>query len=319
MKKFSLIASCLLLTSSLIASEEGNVTKKPMQIMPLAPVHGTSGMVFPKNTFATILKSIFMEKDQAYDGSDKVTDVTRRDIKVQRHNLIFRYGLGSGFDLRFLVPVFQKDLTMYNPMARSGGDFSNSGIGDMRVFLRYQLTSQKEGAWLTSAVDFGLDLPTGDTNDDFYLKNGKKLQNHNPLGMQLGDGSIDPILGLSATKIMKRHRVDASVQYFFNQKGDNDYEKGDQLNYAIGYAYMLHPKIMPNIELNGKYYGKNKLDGSTQDNTGGHEIFITPGLSSHLTKNLKLLVGYSIPIYRDMNDGVLGTKGILTTKLMYKW
>lgn len=319
MKKLSLFASCLLLSSSLMANDMEDAKKKPMMVMPLAPVHGTSGMVFPKDTFVTALKSVFMEKDQAYDGDEKITDMTRRDMKVQRHNLIFRYGLGGGFDLRFLVPIFQKDLTMYNPMAKSEGDFSNSGVGDMRVFLRYQLTSQKKGAWLTSAIDIGLELPTGDTEDDFYLKNGMKLPNHNPLGMQLGDGSVDPILGLSATKIMHRHRIDTSLQYFFNQEGDDDFQKGDQLNYAFGYAFMLHPKFMPNLELNGKYYGKDKLDGVTQDSTGGHEVFITPGFSSHITKNFKLLVGYSIPIYRDMNDGALGTKGIITTKLMYRW
>lgn len=189
----------------------------------------------------------------------------------------------------------------------------------MRVFLRYQITSQKKGDSFFSAIDLGLELPTGDTDEDFYLDNGKKLPNHKPYGMQLGDGSIDPILGLSATKIMKRHRFDASTKYFFNQKGDNDFQKGGQLNYDLGYSFLIHPKIMTSLELNGKYYGKNKENGQTLDNTGGHEIFITPGLTSHITKSLKILAGYSFPIYKDMNKGALGTTSLATLKLVYKW
>lgn len=316
MKKFSLSVACLLLASSLSANQ---AQKKPKMMMPLGPVHSTSGMVMPKNAFTTALKSVFIKKDQAYDGSDKIFDPTRRDMSLQRHNVIVRYGLGGGFDLRFLVPVFDKSLEMFNPRARVGGEFSNSGTGDMRMFLRYQITSQKKGDSFFSAVDLGVELPTGDTNDNFHLKNGRTLPNHNPLGMQLGDGSVDPILGLSATKLMKKHRFDASMMYFFNMKGKNDLKKGDQLNYALSYSYMLHPKFMPVLELNGKYFGKNEIDGVTQDNTGGHEIFVTPGFSSHLTKSLKFLIGYSIPIYHDMNDGALGFDGIITAKLVYKW
>lgn len=316
MTKFNIVVASLALASSFAVA---NMQKKPKMVMPLGPVHSTSGTVVPKDTFVTTLKSIFMTKDKAYDGSDDINDPRRRDFNIQRHNVIVRYGLGGGFDLRFLVPVFDKNLEMFNPRAGVGGDFSNSGIGDMRMFLRYQLTSQKRGDSFFSAIDIGVELPTGDTNDNFYLENGRMLPSHNPLGMQLGDGSIDPILGLSATKLMKRHRFDASMMYFLNLEGKNDFKKGDQFNYALSYSYMLHPKFMPILELNGKYYGKNEINGVTQDDTGGHEIFITPGFSSHLTKHLKFFIGYSIPVFKDMNDGALGIESLITAKLAYKW
>lgn len=316
MKKFNLVVASLTLASSFAVAD---MQKQSKMAMPLGPVHSTTGTVIPKDTFVTTIKAIIMDKDKAYDGSDDISDPQKRDFSIQRYNAIVRYGFGSGFDLRFLIPVFDKNLQMYNPRARTDGDFHNRGVGDMRMILRYQLTSQKNGDSFFSAIDIGVELPTGDTNDKFSFNNGKELPNHSPLGMQLGDGSVDPILGLSATKLMKRHRFDASMMYFFNTKGKNEFKKGDQFNYALSYSYMLHPKFMPVLELNGKYYGKNEIDGVTQDNTGGHELFVTPGFSSHLTKNLKFFIGYSVPVYKNMNDGALGIESLVTAKLAYKW
>lgn len=296
-----------------------NAKDKPKMMFPLGPVHSTNGMTLPKDSFVTSLKAIFLEKDEAYSGSDKVFDPKKRDMSVQRYNAIFRYGLGGGFDLRFLVPFFDKKMDMFNPKAKVGGSFGNSGMGDMRVFLRYQLTSQKQGDSFFSAIDFGAELPTGDSDSDFFFKNRKKLPNHKPYGMQLGDGSMDPILGISATKLMKSHRVDGSLMYFFNQEGDNDFKKGDALNYNLAYSYLAHPKFMPSLELNGKYTAKSEEKGKTLAQTGGHELFVTPGFSSFITKKLRFSIAYSIPVYRDMEKGALGTDSIITAKLAYKW
>lgn len=315
MKKVSLSLVCLLMTSTLSATEP----KKVKKIVPLGPVHGTTGIVVPKDTLTSTIKSIFIQKDRTYDGNNEIVDPKKRDMNIHRYNIIFRYGLGYDFDIRFIVPAFKKEMDIFNPKAKVGGGFKNTGTGDMRIFLRYQITSQQKGDSFFSAIDLGLELPTGDASDDFYFKNGKKLPDHNPKAMQLGDGSIDPILGLSMTKLMKRHRFDVSAMYFFNQKGDNDFQKGDQLNYGLNYSFMLYSKFMPNIELNGKFSAKNRVKDVKQDETGGHEIFLTPGFTSHLTKSLKFFAGYSFPIYRDLNRGSLGTDSIITVKLAYKW
>ncbi len=314
MKKFTLSVACICLASSMALGQQ-----MPKKMMPaLGPIHSANGMTLPKDTFVTAVKSVFIKKDKAYDGDDKIFNPRKQSINMQRYNFIFRYGLGSGFDLRFLVPAFNKKLDMFNPRARTWGHFKNQGVGDMRAFLRYQLTSQKKGDSFFSAIDLGLELPTGDTNDDFYFENGIKLPNHNPLGMQTGDGSIDPILGLSATKLMGKHRLDGSMMYFFNQKGKNKFKKGDHFQYNLSYGFKLHPMFMPNVELNGKYFGKNELRGKKQNNTGGNEVFLTPGFSSNLGK-VKVFAGYSFPIYRDLNKGALGTKNMITLKLSYKW
>ncbi len=298
------------ITSSLIA---GGMTPPT-----LGAIHGTDGIVLPKDSFVTAVKSVFVNKENIYDGSKKLLDPTKKDISVQRYNFIFRYGLGNDLDLRFLVPVFNKKFSMYHPKMKTNGDFKNKGIGDMRAFLRYQLTSQKRGDSFFSAIDLGIELPTGETDEDFKFDNGKVLPNHNPQGMQLGDGSIDPILGLSATKLMGIHRIDASSMLFLNRKGKNDFKKGTQFNYNLGYAAKIHNMFMPSLELNGKYSSSSKLKGKKLENTGGHELFLTPGFSSHLGK-VKLLAGYSFPIYRNLNKGALGTKDMITVKLSYKW
>ncbi len=290
-----------------------NADQMPKKMFPLGSVHSTNGMVLPKGKFIDALKVVFVDKDEVYDGNDKLNTPAKPHVKVQRYNLIARYGVGNGFDFRALIPYFRKSLN--NKML----DIDNSGIGDMRVFGRYQLTSQKMGSGFFSAIDLGLELPTGKTNKNFKNKKGMKMPNHQPIGMQLGDGSVDFIFGLSATKLMLKHRLDASAMYIYNHKGKNDFKAGNKFDYNLAYSYLVHPWFMPSLEINGKHSSKNEYKGKLVNTSGGDEIFATLGVSAHITKSLKLQLAYSLPIYRDLNKGTLGTKNMITAKLSYVW
>ena len=107
--------------------------------------------------------------------------------------------------------------------------------------------------------------------------------------------------------------------YVINTKGDNEFERGDQFKYDIGYSYMLHPRFMPSIEINGMNKSKNKKNGSKVAGTSGHEVFLTPGFSSKITKNLQVFAGVGFTIYRDLEAGTLGTDTRITTKISYTW
>ena len=79
---------------------------------------------------------------------------------------------------------------------------------------------------------------------------------------------------------------------------------------------------MPSIELNGTVAGKNSTDGVESDASGGHELLLTPGFSSIITKKLKVFAGVGIPIYQNYNEstsGTLGTGYRVTTKISYNW
>ncbi|WED23920.1 transporter [Vibrio sp. JC009] len=304
MKKLIIASAVSALACNAYAADETSKQTKQMK-MPAGPAHGSTGMVFTEGKFATNLKTIFVEKSDLYSGSDKIANSANKEMTSLKSNAIIRYGLGANFDVRMLVPYVDKS------MSTKMADYDNSGLGDIRVLSRYQITSPAFGDSFFSTVGIGVELPTGST-DKSNLSDG--LQN--------GDGSTDPIIEVGITKPLPNSRIDFSAMYVFNQEGDNNYEKGDQLTYNLGYSYLLHPKFMPIIELNGSLADKNVKNGSEVDNSGGHEIFLTPGFSSGISKKFKLFAGVGIPVYRDYNDstaGTLGTDYRVTTKLSYVW
>lgn len=313
MKKIIIASTVAILTCNAYAK---NI---PPKKMPLGPVHGSNGFVFSKGKLTTSVKSIFFTKDDRYDGSDKIQDPSNKKMTVAKYNTIIRYGLGSRLDVRMIVPIVNKSMSMFNQKASSAGNFENSGLGDIRALVRYQLTSPALGNHFFSAIGIGAELPTGSTDKRFYLDNGKMLADNQPDGMQNGDGSFDPIIEFGLTKPLPNSRIDFSANYVFNQSGENNFKKGDQFTYNIGYSYKLHERFMPSIELNGTIKDKNIKNDQKINTTGGHELFITPGFSSNITKKLKLFAGVGIPIYRDLNTGALGAETRITTKICYLW
>jgi hypothetical protein len=315
MKKIIIPSAIAILTFNTYAQEP--IPKQ--SDMPLGPVQGCNGIVFPKEKLTTAVKSIFYTKNNTYDGNNEISDSSDKEFSAAIYKTIIQYGFGANIDMRLIVPIVDKSMSMYNTKISSTGDFENSGLGDIQIFMRYQLTSPALGNSFYSAIGMGIELPTGTTDKDFYLNNGTLLSNNQPDGMQNGDGSIDPIIEFGLTKKIAKSRIDLSATYYFNQEGANDFEKGDKFTYNAGYSYRLHSKFMPSIELNGTISEKNNKNGADVNSTGGHELFLTPGFSSSMTKKLKLFAGVGIPVYRDLNTGTLGTDIRVTTKFCYVW
>lgn len=271
--------------------------------MPCGPVQGSTGVVYFKGKFSTILKSIYVKKTDMYDGDTKLTNSADKEMTSWTSNAIFRYGLGAGFDVRMIVPYVDKS------MSTKKANIDNSGIGDVRILSRYQLTSPKKGDRFFSAIGLGVELPTGSTD----------MPTSTSYGLRDGDGSTDPILEFGLTLPLPNSRLDFSSMYIFNQEGDDDYEEGDQFSYNLGYVYRVNSHFMPILELNGSVAQKNELNGKKLDSTGGHELFLTAGASTKVGKKLGLFVGVGTPIYRDLNSGNMGTDYRITTKIAYIW
>lgn len=309
MKKVAI--SCMVLASVVLAQ---NVKQKP----PLGPVVAHNAMIYPKGKFGLVLKSVFLDKEKTYDGDGKIFDPQKRSIKVRKHNLVARYGLGYGLDLRVIIPLVDKSMHMYNPKMKSDGKFENTGLGDTRVLLKYKLTDQKNAPFF-SVIEIGAELPTGKSSKNFSFDNGKILPNKKPDSMQLGDGSVDFLMALRGTKLHNKHRFDVSFSYNLNTKGSNGFKAGSKFLYDLGYSYNLHKYFMPTFELNGEVSGRSEKDGKIVNSSGGHELYFTPGFASNITKNLKLFAGFGMPVYQNLNHGALGGKQKLVTKLVYVW
>lgn len=269
----------------------------------IGPVNMSNGMVLPKGKVAASVKYRYVHKDSLYDGSsEKNGNYNGKYDRVnQSLQFVAKAGLFEDFEARVMVPFWDKAFKRKagNPPAPTYTD-ERSGLGDIVVMGRYALLQQRDGDWLNLAVGAGLKMPTGDSDGENKPPFSNSQQYLGP-GAQLGTGSWDPKFELGATKFVGRSRFDAHFMYTLNTSGAHDSRKGDQFKYDFGYGYALNKYFDVELELNGVEQKKHTYNGITADATGGHTIFITPGVHWKITDSSHFSVGVPLVVYRDLN------------------
>jgi hypothetical protein len=205
-----------------------------------------------------------------------------------------------------------------------GGD--SSGIGDLSLLGQWRfLNNQASGT--EAAVLLGLKTPTGKTNESD--SSGERFDAE----FQPGSGSWDGMFGLALTQRAGLWSFDASALYTLVSEGTQDTDLGDRFNYGVAVSYrlfalsqdsgpMFHgakphdhdadghgghihaeasgPALDLVLELNGEWHDKQETAGERDDNSGGHTLYISPGL--RLSQgNWSGFASVGIPIVNDLN------------------
>jgi hypothetical protein len=272
---------------------------------PVGMINSSNGGVYKKGDLGAIFKYIYFNQDQMYDGNHKI-DFERpkkgqkpgkkcSEKRLNKYQLTLRAGLFEDFDARFVIPYFEKHLERKS----FKDDFTDnhSGIGDVKLIGRYGIFAQRKKDPLNLAVGLGVQLPTGTTD-------GEDSFGKCPGFLQTGSGSVDPLFEVGAHKIMGRHWLSSHLMYHLTtkgEKGDQDFEKPDTFKYSAGYAYALNEWFDLQMELNGVVKSKAKLEGQKVDGTGGHVVYVTPGVHFKFYKKMHFDVGVPVPVYRNLN------------------
>ncbi|MBI3994804.1 MAG: transporter [Nitrospirae bacterium] len=208
------------------------------------------------------------------------------------------------------MPYMDMDLKIKN-----GPTLSNSGWGDLRLLAEYNLY-QKDAPRLTTRAILigGVKLSTAE--DD---KSGL------PPPMQLGTGSTDYTVGTAVSRIGHRLGYYSDLKYTIKNKG-NGYEFGDTLNYDLAVGYRLLPGIYESypakqlnlfLELNGLYAQKDRSNGQKVHDSGGHSLFLSPGIQFIPLKTALFEASVQIPIFQDLNGDQLKTD--YTYLIGFRW
>jgi hypothetical protein len=215
-------------------------------------------------------------------------------------------------------------------MAANGEDgFSmfSEGIGDLKLVSKYRLYSDDHLAPTTQfSILAGLSVPTGSINEEFsrnpiLAQNGTIL----PFKMQMGSGTVDPILGLtyqgSTDPFWYGTNVTYTGRWYDNSQG---YQQGDEVKVDVYGMYQFHPKVVVQAQLNFHYEGRysdepdrGKIDGEGHvmgnpnnifasplfdpDNYGGTKLNVSAGVQFQpLPLHIMELVA-SKPVHQDLN------------------
>jgi hypothetical protein len=187
-----------------------------------------------------------------------------------------------------------------------------TGLGDVSVLGRYTLFARHTLATSTLVAGVaGIKFSTGST--DQHNDQGEFLDSH----LQLGTGSTDMLLGLSATHALGRYTLSANLLAAFPGKGetgDTSHKFGTSVNYDITGKYRLTPSVIgassnqwfASLGVNGEYRRHEKLGGEKLDDTGGQTIYLTPGIQYVAGSHWVLEGAYQYAVFHDLNETQLG-------------
>lgn len=280
----------------------------------LLPTAGAEAQALPFHT-ATSITAGFDENAARHFGSvvgrsnlvrdgGPVPDPANRTISGQA--LVNGVILGAFTPLwtfRVAVPWVRKEMDFTTPDGRRV-EFETSGIGDgflqsKWVFYRVD----RPAATTRVGIQGRLKVPLGDT--DARLPSGERA----PRPLQVGTGAWDFEPTLLFTDIERRWGFHGNVGWRVTGR-DEGFEAGERFLYdaAVGFRFLpwvyeslQDQSLIAYLELNGEVARRNEVAGTTDPNSGGHVLFLSPDLQWVPTPWLLFEGSVQIPIHQDLN------------------
>jgi hypothetical protein len=208
-------------------------------------------------------------------------------------------GFGVGVDLPF---VFHRGLhegvdMSGTPEVEDNGN--QTGLGDVTLFAQWRAYSDLE-AQTNASLYAGLEFPTGETDEK--SPDGERLEpDHQP-----GSGSLDSFLGVALSHNIETKQIAASAMYTLAGDGSQDSNLGDVLrvNLAIGWlperANESDAQFHWMLELNGQWHERMTMGGVTDADSGGVQVFASPGVRVTWPNHTTWIASLGIPLAQNL-------------------
>ena len=217
--------------------------------------------------------SLQYNRDKKSGAGEKETE--------QELALEYEYGVTADWTVKAEIPLVNKSLNANE----------STGIGDAVLATKYRfIRVDLPGQQYSTTALFQIKLPTGD--DD-----------RNP---RLGSGSTDFLGGLLHGLESRRWYYNTAARYRLNTEGGGGLEKGDKvlLDIVGGVRPVLtgykEPDTVFFLELNFENSERDTLRGSAVADTGGWELFLSPGIF-WTYRTYAVTAGVQIPIADNLN------------------
>ncbi|MCE0723246.1 hypothetical protein [Legionella resiliens] len=214
------------------------------------------------------------------------------------------YGFGSNLTIGGSLPyVFNASISAANfdeetqvgSVINLGNDY---GLGDANFFSLWRLVEENKHP-VSLGLLSGINAPTGKTT--VRDNNGILFSASD----QPGSGAWIPFAGIIISKQFKRFSLSSNLIYTQSTEGAQETTLGSVFDYNFATVLELYQDEQTKLhidgimELNGEYIAKDNIAGLTDQNSGGHSIFLLPGLrvnmhviSCYLGVNVPLLQSY---------------------------
>ncbi len=188
-----------------------------------------------------------------------------------------------------------------------------SGLGDVRLLVRYQQTSPTH----SFGLQFGLKLPTGRFDQNFA--DGPQTSGLLDRGLQLGTGTTDLLAGASwfarpavnlgcFAQVMLDQPLAARARFL----------PSTSLTLSGGIRWLNSSRFTPQLQLNIKTEGREHGAEADTANSGGTLAYLSPGVTVELATHASAFIFMQLPVYQRVNGLQLEPKWLLSVGLRWK-
>jgi hypothetical protein len=214
------------------------------------------------------------------------------EVRTRNRNWIatFDYAFSADWGLSASLPLVDRDHEhIHNHRgAKLLETWGFTAAGDARVLGRYGQAS---------GVNFGLKLPTG----DFSVRNSANQLAERSL--QPGTGTTDLLLGAYTAGDLPWQGASwftqALLQLPLNERGG--YKPGERIGVDGGLRYDIDDRWSLMLQANLLWRGKDSGRQAEPADTGGTALWIGPGVSYGVTRDLRLYAYVQAPLYQYVN------------------
>lgn len=255
--------------------------------------------------FRVELRYDYFNQNQLRNGTGTVdrgsiTLPTDREIQQETVNrnytLTLDYNPNADWGVNLQLPYFDR---FHTTVAEGDDAVSTShtkSIGDARVIGRYQGFDRDH----STGVQFGVKLPTGSFHNNFI--DGPQAGEPLDRALQPGTGTTDLLVGIYNFGALSRdwdYFAQALLQQPLNSR--EDFRPGTGLNANAGLRYVTNETFTPQIQLNLRTEKRESGANADVDNSGATLLYLSPGMTVHVTHHLHVFGFFQVPIYQRVN------------------
>ncbi|WP_374412253.1 hypothetical protein [Novosphingobium colocasiae] len=192
---------------------------------------------------------------------------------------------------------------------------TGAGIGDVRLVGRWQGLSTPKGI---TGLQLGVVLPTGSTEKRFA--SGPEAGEEIDRGLQPGTGTVQAIVGAyHYSTIGPSLALVLQGQVQFALHGHDGFRPGTLGEASASLRYLGWQAVTPELQINGRINGRDKGVQADRTNSGGEQVYLSPGASVKLTSSLSAFGLVQVPLYQRVKGWQLTPKVIASTGLQMRF
>ena len=222
-------------------------------------------------------------------------------------NVGLDYSVTPDWGVNLRVPYIDRDHSTWGTDGTDGGTSHGRQIGDIKLVGRYQGLLSEHNLGL----QLGVKLPTGNTTETF--RSGDIAGQPLDRGLQAGTGTTDVIAGVFYFgELSNKWSYFAAVNAQLPLNSHDHYRPGASVDLNAGVRYTGFKSFTPQIQVTPRVSAKDRLNEENDPDTGGTTVYVSPGVTVPITKNIKTYGFVQLPVYQNLNGYRLVPRWILS-------